>query len=45
MERYIQAEGGVLRLINNRIKSIKDIELIDLYLIITKYLSTENIDL
>jgi hypothetical protein len=35
----------VLRLINNRIKSIKDIELINLYLIITKCFLPENIGL
>jgi tartrate dehydratase beta subunit/fumarate hydratase class I family protein len=45
IESYIQVEGGVSRLTNNRIKSIKNIELIDLYLIITEYLSPKNIDL
>jgi hypothetical protein len=45
IEKHIQAEGGVSRLTSNRIKSIKDMKLINLYLIIIKYLSPENIDL
>jgi hypothetical protein len=45
VERYIQAEGRILHLTSNRIKSIKDIELMDLYLIITECLSLKNINL
>jgi hypothetical protein len=45
IERYIQAKRGVSRLTNNRIKNIKDIEFINLHLIITECLSPKNIDL
>jgi hypothetical protein len=45
IEKYIQAERKISCLTNNHIKIIKDIELINLYLIIIKCLSLENIDL